>query len=658
MLKRFPKRTGKLWLLLFVSASAIKLCAQEKGGALANEQIASYHSDITVNANSTLQVRETIAVVATYAPLQHEIYRDLPTIYRDRLGNDYAIHFEVVSVELDGQPNDYHLERLRDGLRIDMGKSHESLSPGTHSFQLTYTVNRELGFFSDHDELYWNVTGDGWAFPIQEASATIHLPRGIARAAFLLDAYTGLPGSAAGAYTALADDRSNVQFRTTQPLGPHEDLTIVVRWPKGFVNPPTDDQKYQYFLDDNQVTLVGVAGLLALAIYYTVVWFIVGRGSATSKIQPAGGPPRGFSPAAIRYVNRMAFDTKAMVANLVDLAVKKQLAILEDGSGAYILGRLKATPRPGIHRGDPESSLEITADERLVLKKLFAQGDTVRLAPSNHALVGGATEALHRTLRSTLEKIYLWTNSRYLIPGILISVLTIVRSGISIQGTQKYTVLVITGALVAWSLACAALGFAAVAAWRYALSDPHHKPTASKQATVRSLFFLLLFIGEIAGLWALIWAASAAVALILVGLVLINYLIYDLLKAPTRLGRGLLDGIEGFRLYLVSSQKDQGVAIRSPMSPQLFEKFLPYAMAMNVEKAWCEKFAAVLAETAKAGARGYAPVWYNGPNWNPLNAAGFATSLGTSFSSAISSACRALRSKSRGSRSGSPPSGG
>ena len=154
-----------------------------------------------------------------------------------------------------------------------MGKSRETVPPGEHTYELTYTVDREIGFFPDHDELYWNVTGNGWIFPIQKASATVHLPKGIAQEAILLDAYTGRQGSAETDYTASADSQSNATFRTTRALGPYEGLTIVVRWPKGFVHPPTDDQKYRYFLEDNQASLIGLVGLIVVLIYYTAAWF-------------------------------------------------------------------------------------------------------------------------------------------------------------------------------------------------------------------------------------------------------------------------------------------------------------------------------------------------------------------------------------------------
>jgi uncharacterized membrane protein YgcG len=649
-------------LLVIACGSAAPLFARGNAVRSGNEQILSYHSDITVNRNATLLVRETVSVFATGRQIRHGIYRDFPTRYQDRFGNAYTVHFDVVSAGCDDQPEDYHLEKLANGLRIYLGKSSEFVSPGEHTYDLAYRVNREIGFFPDHDELYWNVTGNGWVFPIQEASATVHLPKGIAHDAILLDAYTGPQGSAATDYTASADRASNASFRTTQPLGPREGLTIVVRWPKGFVRPPTDEEKYHYFVEDNQATLIGIAGLIIVLIYYTVAWFLVGRDPAKGVIVPRYEPPPGFSPAAIRYANRMVFDQKALVADIVDLAVKKRLAIQEDGPGAYTLMRLEAPSADAAARSQgwsAQGSPEITPDEKLLLDKLFASGPTLRLERANHARVGGAIEALHRALRSSLEKVYFIKNSRYLIPGLLISFLTIVRAGFAIQGAPRLLALFITFWVLIWSLGCTVLLFAVFTAWRNALSDPYHKTAARAQALLVSAFSVPFFLGELAGLVGLALTASPAVVLVLIFLVLTNYLFHYLLKAPTRSGRALLDQIEGFRMFLGAVEEDRYRVLNPPeKTPELFEKFLPYAMALNVEKAWSEKLAAVLTDAAQPGATGYSPLWYSGPNWSPVTASAFATSLGSSFSSAISSASSAPGSSSGGGGGGSSGGGG
>jgi hypothetical protein len=639
-----------IFLAIFAWSFSPVLGAQESTPAPTHEQILSYDSDITVNLDGTLRVTETIRVLAGGAPIQHEIYRDFPTRYNDQFGNPYTVHIEVVSLERDAQPEGFRVRQISNGLRIHLTNSGELLSPGEHTYELTYTVDRGIGFFADHDELYWNVTGNGWTIPVQEARATVHLPQGIAREAILLDAYTGRQGSAETAYNASADNQGNASFRTTRALAPHESLTVVARWPKRFVSPPTDAQMHQYFLEDNQAGLIGVLGLTAVLIYYALAWFVMGRDPARSEIVPFPEPPPGFSPAAIRYIWCMAFDPKTLVALLVDLAVKKKFAILEDLFGSYILGRVKSSPpSTGARvssRDDPRS--EITADEELVLQKLFSGGDTVRLEPAECALVGGSMEVLHHHLRCRMERIYFATNARYLIPGLLISLATVVRCGFAIQGVQRSLLFLATLGFLPWSVGCLSLVDLTIATCKNALFGPYHAPTARKQAVVLSAISLPFFIVEVAGLGVVAWAASIGVVAVMVILVAINYLFHILLKTSAPSGRALSNQIEGFRMFLGATEHGRpGADIPTKVNPDLFERFLPYALALNVEKAWGEKLAAALAQIANRRTIDYSPHWYSGPSWNPITAANFATSLGSSFASAISCATTPSHSTSR-----------
>jgi uncharacterized membrane protein len=210
-----------------------------------------------------------------------------------------------------------------------------------------------------------------------------------------------------------------------------------------------------------------------------------------------------------------------------------------------------------------------------------------------------------------------------------------------------------------WSLACFALVSLAVAAWKNLLSDPHHAPTARTRALIASVICLPFILGELAGLGLLAWAASVEVLAVMILLVAINYVFHSLLKAPTRAGRTLIHQIEGFRQYLASAEHDRR-QVRTPFlsGPMLFEKFLPYAMALNVEKVWSEKFAAALAQKVGGEPQDYSPGWYSGPAWDRLMAGDFATSLGNSFTTAVFSSTAAPRSSSGSSGSSGGGGGG
>ena len=162
--------------------------------AAADERILSYDSDLTVRSDGSLDVVETIRVRAEGSNIRRGIYRDFPTRYKDRLGNRVVVDFELLGVERDGKPEPNFTERLANGVRINTGNDDFLPTPGDFTFVLRYRSTRQLGFFADHDELYWNVTGLGWDFPIDAVQARVHLPSPVASQSLRLDGYTGRMG--------------------------------------------------------------------------------------------------------------------------------------------------------------------------------------------------------------------------------------------------------------------------------------------------------------------------------------------------------------------------------------------------------------------------------------------------------------------------------
>ncbi len=141
-----------------------------------------------------------------------------------------------------------------------------------------------------------------------------------------------------------------------------------------------------------------------------------------------------------------------------------------------------------------------------------------------------------------------------------------------------------------------------------------------------------------------------------------NVLFYYLLKAPTRAGRKVMDEIEGFRLYLAVAEQDRMNMLNPPeQTPALFEKFLPFALALDVENEWSEQFSAVLAAASQppeAGGQGYHPRWYRGRAWSRANVAGFSAGLGAGLTQATAASASAPGSSSGSGGGGSSGGGG
>jgi hypothetical protein len=625
----------------------------------ASEEILDYHSDIRVQQDASLLVTETIRVRSAAIQIHHGIYRDFPTRYKDRLGNRYVIHFEVVEVLRDGQPEKFHVQDQSNGERIYIGDENLILAPGEYTYALTYTANREIGFFADHDELYWNVTGNGWLFPIAHATATVTLPENIPVSSLRMDGYTGPQGARGKAFTASTGTGHDVNFVSTRSLPASEGFTLVVSWPKGYVQEPSGETRLRYFLEDNRPTLAGAAGLLLVLLYYLIVWFLVGRGPAKSAIMPIYQAPDGVSPAAMRHLVRMGFDDKTFTAAILDMAVKDYLSIKEHG-GTYTLKRSKATEQslapeecaaaaklfPGHRRGhnhkngtddDGNAPAEITLQTR------------------NHAILSDAIAVMKKALHAAHYKTYFVTNQGYLIPGVILSVAALV----GMVAAETFPLRLVLGIasfwLTIWNIFVVILVRQTLRLWKGTRAGGSTNPKLVKQARSSTLFALPFVAADIVVLCVLGWATSVFVVLILVALVGANLLFHYRLKAPTPAGRELLDKIEGFRMFLRTIDGDRLNQIMPPeKTPELFDKYLPYAVALDCEVAWAQQFSAVLESARKTD--GYSPYWYVGNRAFPMNA--FALSFGASFSSAIAASAATPGTSSGGGGGGFSGGGG
>lgn len=629
-----PKR---IFLRAFAGLCLAAAAACPRASAQA-ERILDYHSHITLQSDSTLQVTETIRVVSRGIQIRHGIYRDFPTRYKDALGNNFRVGFRFLGATLDGAPETARVQNYGNGKRIYLGDPRLFVSTGEHTYRIAYETTRQLGFFQDHDELYWNVTGNGWGFAIDHASATVHLPEQIPGEEVELSGFTGPQGSMERALNASAGANHVYQFEATRALGPREGLSIVVSFPKGFFAEPTASQKLRYFLSDNRDAAVGGAGLLLIVVYYYLVWAAVGRDPKKGVIMPLYEPPSDFSPAAMRYLVRMGFDNKAFTAAILDMAVRGYLTI-KNQAGSYTLYRTKGADR------------NLSPDEKQIANALFDGRGEIWLHNENHTTISAAIKSLKIWLKTSEEKIYFLTNSRYSIPAILLSIALLLGIA-SMQGPQG---MLVAGFLCVWlsiwSIAVAGLIIADAAAWKAAF-EGGVKPGGIAKAAVITAFSLPFAGGEGLGMFMLSKATSFTVVAILVGTVAIHIVFHFLLKAPTSAGRNVLDKIAGFKMFLGAVDGDRLDRVTPPeKTPEVFEKWLPYALALDLEQRWAEKFADVIDASSHApgsGSNGYSPAWYSGPGLNGIGAAGFASSLGSSFSSAIASSASAPGSSGGG----------
>jgi uncharacterized membrane protein len=145
------------------------------------------------------------------------------------------------------------------------------------------------------------------------------------------------------------------------------------------------------------------------------------------------------------------------------------------------------------------------------------------------------------------------------------------------------------------------------------------------------------------------------VALFVAATVVLTAVSFRLLTAPTAEGWKCRDQIEGLKLFLSVAEADRLRVLNPPdFTPALYEKLLPYAIALGVEMVWSRRFAAALA----ASQTEYQPDWYDGSHpWNGSNVSGFSSDLGGGLAAAIATASTPP-SSTGGSPGGSGDGGG
>jgi len=594
----------------------------------ATERILDYHSDITLTADGGMQVTDTIRVQAEGAQIRHGIYRDFPTDYRDLQHHRYQVGFAVLGATRDGAPESWHTERQSNGVRVYLGDEATLVAPGVHTWTIRYRTNRQAGFFPDHDELYWNVNGTGWIFPIDRASASVHLPQAVPAAKLKAYGYTGAQDSREHALVASVHD-GGADYITTRALAPNENLSIVLELPKGIIAAPSTAQKWRWWLADNFNILLAAIALVGLWIYYLLVWRRHGRDPAAGPLVAEYEPPDGDSAAALRYVQRMGYDDTCFTAGILGIAAKGGLDIREDMGKTFV-----ATRRDG------GEAAVFSADEKALRDALFAEGAELTFRQAEHARVSAARAAHKQALKAAFFSKYFLTNSAWLLPGIAITILSAWLA--SIGGGDG------TGFLLLW-----------LAGWTIGVVVLFNMASRGGRSAIGGwVMFVFFAAAELVVIVALGNAAGYALIPLCIALVVTNLAFYQWLKAPTQLGAKLLDRIRGFRWYLGVAEKQELDARYKPESrPDLFAAYLPYALALGVGNAWAERFSSALTPAQMEQAR---PTWYSGTGSGAFTGASFtsfASSMSSRFGGAIASASVAPGSSS-GSGGGSGGGGG
>jgi uncharacterized membrane protein YgcG len=604
---------------------SLLLCVAFHSAAQSYELIRRFESEVEVQPNGDLLVTENITVEAELREIRRGILRDFPTIYSLPDGRRVAIGFDVISVARNGKSENYSIESLYNGKRVRIGSSSVMLRRGQHTYTIKYRTTRQVGFFADYDELYWNVTGTGWTFEIDQVVATIKLPAGAKIQAHSF--YTG-PQGAKGQDARLVGESGNIiVFRTTKRLPKENGLTVSIAWQKGIVAPPDRFTQGRYFFFDNIAASLSVLGFVLVFFYFFYQWFRYGRDPAKGTIIPVFEPPSGMSAAGMRYVDKYAsYDDKAFTAAIVELGVK---------------GHLKISEKDNVTSVEKRDGNKPVLDGEDAIKRHFFPKEkhkTLELKRENHVRIGGARDALKANLARLYDDLFRHNYGKWGL-GLFLTFVAVVLclTGIGIQFSSAYA----SDVFIATILPIIPLLLAS-----FALNNGF---------TARDDNGFLIGIGVVFGIipaaiglfyvwrnvpsaYEMIPTACAFAATMLCAFYL------EWMEAPTKEGRKILDHIEGFREYLGTADEGPRLEALNPpaKTPELFERMLPYAIALDVENTWAEKFKSVLAAAALAPAAATASAvaishWYSGNRDWGKDIGGVTSAVSSSLTTVVAS---------------------
>lgn len=594
-----------LWLLAFI----FFLCSAD--AAEAEERILAYAVSARLEQDASLVVTERITVNIELDAIQHGIYRMYPV--RERVGEDGLRHydFKVLSVALDGNPVLYTESEQAFTVGIAIGDPKKMAPLGRHTYELVYRTAGHVRFLEDHDEIYYNVTGNFWKFPIDHATFTLELPDNAAP--ILTKAYTGERGMNGTDYQMTGSS----SFETTRPLKIGEGLTVVVGWEKGLISQPS--QTFANFMGDNR--LLVLFGIVLVQMFTFLLLRFVWTYRRKNTVIPLFSAPDGMTPGAAACLKKRNFPGQFLQADILWAAVNGYLRMSLQDKKTIILTKtnpdLKKRSRPladwiqqrmndiicSLFTADAPAVIDMRKDKK---EKSFVLIDSYFM--------------LKKSYEKKLKG--MWKRSR--LPGILSAALGLgllylaMDKGIYHPGLimdyyySADTMLFVQGGIIGLILL---FGYGIKKS--LALFSCLRRAVGILGAVI--MIFLLmvalivLVVGDMGfcvGFSAIILAAAWAVC-----------------QSCARLsdkGSKLDAKIRGLEMYIRTAEKDRLAKINAPEDTlEKYEEILPYACALGCADAWQKRFEPLLRHLD------YIPDWIDDEELNTLNIVTYTTVIRT-----------------------------
>ena len=360
-----------------------------------------FSADYTLSqadAQGELKVRETIDV--DFHDYNHGILRALPDRYKK-----HSLQLRIGTVAIDDQSGQWSSYSESGNTVLKIGDPAKTVT-GHHRYVIDYTMRNVITFYSDHDELYWDINGDQWQQTANEVLVSLHLPGGLKLSSQKPICYTGHFGSTEQACN-VSVSASAVSAQTTRALQGYETLSLVAGFQKGYFRPsPWYETAGEYAAS----ALKFVVPLLLIAGTAGRHWFKYGRDPKGRRvIVPEYEPPDGLRPIEAGTVADFRTDNRDITATIIDLAIRGYLKIIETVN-KRLLHKDAKTYSLRLENADFSKLNEF---EEILLNGIFSQpekGQEISLTDLKYKLSSTASSLQKKVKDSLIARGYIHKN--------------------------------------------------------------------------------------------------------------------------------------------------------------------------------------------------------------------------------------------------------
>jgi uncharacterized membrane protein YgcG len=629
----------------------------------AYEHILSFDTHARFNTDGSMEMLENIKVLSLGQEIRRGIFRTLPLTWNRQDGKIFSVDYQVKEVLRDGVAEPYSLDKTSKTLTVRIGSADRILQPAIYTYQIRYQVRNHFSRFPDWDELYWNVTGNDWAYPITKASFQLALPNasnsldseGRDTRLRTIDVYTGALG--AKEHNALILPNGSIQ--TTQPLDQGEGLTVVYTWPRdilaGAAAPQASSPLVHLLLPTLATSAIWIPVLL-LAVYCWWWWRknVTAIGLRKPAVVPLYEMPTALSPGYLRFISQRKYDDVAFSSDLLDLVAKRGAAITLKASkskGPWF-SRFQTADEQWLSYQSDDNNQRLTSSDKLLLGQLFSGGrKNINLGLAHQRPMQNARKWLEKRSEDQRDKLFnKW--GKPVRRAVYITLLIPVICGALFNlGAAIITIPSLIFLLVGLTLISLPVRF---------LFNPRKiwNSWGFIPLVISLMFGPFATFGGGAFLFGMLPLTQFPAGYIgaLLAAILLCIAFGWMIPRYTQRGLNDLATAQGLKLYLGTAERNRYQALYPP--DQLvahFESLLPAALALGVGKTWANTFAEYLSQS---GAMSEAFVDADWQRVNRFSRSCTASSMATPSSSS-SSGSSSSGSSSRGSgSSGGGSSGG